>query len=95
VVDWPFGPLVKLMLTTQRRDEVATMEWLELDIQKRNWTLPREKAKNNRAHEVQLSDGPRSRLLESVRRIGDSLIFTVTDETPVFRVLSREIENRR
>ena len=33
VIEWPFGPLVKLLLITgQRRDEVASMEWPELDL---------------------------------------------------------------
>ena len=55
-VGWPFGPLVKLLLlTAQRRDEVAGMERPEIDLEKGIWTMPREKAKNNRAHEVQLS----------------------------------------
>ena len=32
-IDWPFGPLVKLLLLTgQRRDEVATLRWSELDL---------------------------------------------------------------
>ena len=56
-IDWPFGPLVKLLLFTgQRRDEIASLQWSELDLSKRTWTLPREKAKNNRAHEIHLSD---------------------------------------
>jgi integrase len=57
-IDWPFGPLVKLLLLTgQRRDEVATLHWSELDLGNRTWTLPREKAKNNRAHEIQFRVG--------------------------------------
>lgn len=54
---WPFGPLFQLLLVTaQRRDEVGTMEWTEVDLDKRLWTIPREKAKNDKAHEVHLSD---------------------------------------
>ena len=55
---WPFGPIFKLLLlTAQRRDEVGTMEWAELDAPAtRRWTIPREKAKNDRAHEVHLSE---------------------------------------
>jgi hypothetical protein len=35
-VGWPFGPLAKvLLLTAQRRDEVAGMTWDEVDLQKR------------------------------------------------------------
>jgi integrase len=54
---WPFGPVFKLLLlTAQRRDELGTMEWRELDLATRRWTIPREKAKNDRAHEVHLSE---------------------------------------
>ena len=42
-LDWPFGPLAKLLLlTAQRRDEVAGMERQEIDLEKRIWTLPGE-----------------------------------------------------
>ena len=54
---WPFGPLFKLLLlTAQRRAEVGALEWRELDLDRRIWTIPRERAKNDRAHEVHLSD---------------------------------------
>ena len=83
VVEWPFGPLVKLLLlTAQRRDEVAGMERPELDLQKQTWTMPREKAKNNRAHEVQLSAAA-IKVLKSVPRVGNGLVFTMTGTTPV------------
>src|SRR5262249_23506714 len=56
-IDWPFGPLAKLLLlTAQRRDEVGGMEWSELGFDQKTWTLPRNKVKNNRAHDVHLSD---------------------------------------
>jgi integrase len=52
-----FGRAVSFMLTTgQRRSEVDDMEWRELDIAKKLWTLPRERTKADRAHEVPLSD---------------------------------------
>jgi len=55
---WPFGPMFKLLLlTAQRRDEVRGMEWTEIEPrEKRVWAIPREKAKNDRAHEVSLSE---------------------------------------
>jgi integrase len=82
-VGWPFGPVVKLLLlTAQRRDEVAGMEWSEIDLEKRTWTMPREKAKNNRAHEVQLSAAA-IQILNSIPRVGDGLVFTSTGTTPV------------
>jgi len=82
-VGWPFGPLVQLLLlTAQRRDEVARMEWPEIDLAKRTWTIPRHKVKNDRAHEVQLSAAA-IEILESSPRVGNGLVFTVTGETPV------------
>jgi integrase len=81
-IDWPFGPLVKLLLLTgQRRDEVATLRWSELDFDKRTWTLPREKAKNNRAHEIHVSDAA-IEVLRSLPRTG-ALLFTSTGSTAV------------
>src|SRR5262249_26872498 len=52
-----FGPLVKLLaLMGQRRDEIARMRWDELDFGARMWTLPAERTKNNKPHEVPLSN---------------------------------------
>jgi len=68
-IGWPFGPLFKLLLVTaQRRDEVGSMEWPELDLGKRLWTIPRQKAKNDRAHEVHLSELAIA-IIESLPRI--------------------------
>jgi Arm DNA-binding domain len=37
---WPFGPLFQLLiLTAQRRNEVAGMRWCDLDLQDRVWTF--------------------------------------------------------
>jgi integrase len=83
VVGWPFGSLTKLLLlTAQRRDEVATLEWSELDLKQRNWTMPREKTKNNRGHEVQLSDTA-IEVLRSIPRINKELAFTTNGESSV------------
>jgi integrase len=52
---YPFGSLVQLLiLTGARRDEIARMCWSEVDFERALWTLPRERAKNNKAHEVPL-----------------------------------------
>jgi integrase len=81
--EWPFGSLVKLLLlTAQRRDEVARMEWPEVNFEKRNWTQPREKTKNDQAHDVQLS-APVIETLNSIPRIGKGFIFTSNGEAPV------------
>ena len=56
VVGWPFGPLVKLLiLTGQRRDEVASLHWADINVADKMWTIPKERAKNGRAHQVPLS----------------------------------------
>jgi integrase len=83
VVDWPFGHLAKLLLlTAQRRDEVASVEWDEIDLDKGLWTIPRHKAKNDQAHEVHLSKTAVA-VFQSLPRLGDGLVFTTTGETAV------------
>jgi integrase len=53
---WPFGPLFQLLLlTAQRRDELAHATWAEFDLEHRLWVLPSERTKNGNAHTVHLS----------------------------------------
>jgi integrase len=53
---YPFAAFFMLALATgQRRDEVAKMEWAEIDEKNRTWTIPKEKTKAKRAHVVPLS----------------------------------------
>lgn len=52
-----YGAIVKVcLLSGQRRGEVAGMEWRELDMEKRTWSLPGARTKNKRPHLVPLSD---------------------------------------
>jgi integrase len=72
---WPFGPLVQLLIVTaQRRDEVARMAWPDLDLERRLWTLPRKLTKADRVHDVPLS-GLALEIIEGLPRIGDGLAF--------------------
>jgi integrase len=72
----PFGALVKLlMLTGQRRDEVARMTWSEVDLDARLWTLPKERSKNRQPHDIPLSD-PAVAILEALPRISDTFALT-------------------
>jgi len=65
----PFGPFVQLLLLTgQRRDEVAEMRWSELDLEKATWSLSRARVKNDTAHQVPLSDQAAA-VLRKVKRI--------------------------
>lgn len=52
----PYGPFYKLLiLTLQRRDEVAGMQWRELDNRDKTWIIPSSRTKNGREHLVHLS----------------------------------------
>jgi integrase len=44
-----------LLLTAQRRNEVSSIQWHELDLEKGEWLIPGEGAKNNKSHLVHLS----------------------------------------
>jgi integrase len=82
-LSWPFGSLFRLLiLTAQRRDEVATMEWSEIDLERRVWSLPREKAKNDQGHDVHLSQQAVDLLL-ALPRIKGGLVFSTNGRTAV------------
>jgi integrase len=81
----PFTSALKLMLITgQRRKEVAAMRWSELSANLTTWTLPPERTKNRRSHEVPLSELARDlvRGAAASARFGD-LVFTTTGTTPI------------
>jgi integrase len=66
---YPFGPMVILLLLTgQRRNEVASLEWSEIDFERAEWSLPAAKTKTNAAHIVPLSE-PAVKLLRSLPQI--------------------------
>lgn len=53
----PFGSFFRLLvLTAQRRSEVAGMAWAELDREAKTWVIPAARAKNKAAHLVPLTD---------------------------------------
>ncbi|TXN27128.1 site-specific integrase [Methylobacterium sp. WL19] len=83
VVGHPFGPLVQtLLLTGQRRDEVARMVRGELvdDL----WTIPAERTKNSLEHVVPLSKAALA-VLGAVPRIAGKpgYLFTRTGTAPM------------
>jgi integrase len=62
-VPLPFGALVRLlMLTGQRREEVAGMTWTELSEDLTTWTIPATRTKNGIPHLVPLSQPARELL---------------------------------
>jgi integrase len=53
---YPYGELFRtLILTGQREREVADMSWFEVDLDKKLWTIPAQRMKGGRAHEVPLA----------------------------------------
>jgi integrase len=50
------GALYRFLIATgQRREEVASLSWDELDRDRREWTLPASRSKNKKAHVVPLN----------------------------------------
>ncbi len=71
-----FGRAFRFMLATgQRRAEVGDATWDEFDRAKKLWTLPRERTKADRGHEVPLSDLALS-ILGDCPRIGEYVFTT-------------------
>jgi len=79
---YPFGPFTQLLLLTgQRRDEVASMRWEEFDGD--IWTLPASKTKAGRQHTVPLSNMALE-VLGAIPPIGESgLVFTTNGTTHI------------
>jgi integrase len=82
---YPYGPLVHLLiLTGQREREVADMTWREIDLDKKLWTIPAERMKGARSHEVPLPDAAVAILEALPEWSGGDCVFTTTDgETSV------------
>jgi integrase len=72
-----YGALVKvLILSGQRRGEIANLTWDEIDLDKQLISLPRERVKNNRAHEVPLSPQAVA-LIEALPRNNERHVFSL------------------
>ncbi len=81
---YPFGDCMKLLiLSGQRRAEVAEMRWSELDLEKRLWTLPSQRAKNGRQHTVPITNAMLDVLCRVPRFLGSDYVFTTTGKSPV------------
>jgi integrase len=80
VIGYPFGYIVELLiLTGQRKNEVARMTWSEVDFRRRTWTIPAAKSKSNRSHLVHLTDRSTA-LLAACPKIGTH-VFTTNGRT--------------
>lgn len=76
-----------LVLTGQRRQEVAGLKWQELNRAERIWVLPRERSKNGISHIVPLSS-TMVEIIDSITTEGnswptDGFVFTTTGRSPI------------
>jgi len=84
VLDYPFGPFVKLLaLTGQRRSDVSNARWREFDLGKKLWTIPPERYKTDAPHVVPLCDDAVA-ILENLPRFthGDYMFTTAFGVRP-------------
>jgi integrase len=86
--DYPFGSLVKLLLLTgQRRDEIANLKWTELSETLDEINFEGSRTKNSRAHVVPLAPVATA-IIEKLPRIAISIdklseyVFTTIGTTP-------------
>lgn len=81
-VGYPVGPITQLLiLTGQRRGEVAGMRWPDLDLDEKLWSIHGEMTKNGRPHQVPLS--PEAvRILSSLPQIDDTFVFPARGDKP-------------
>jgi integrase len=83
-LDYPFGPFFRLLiLTLQRREEVAGMRWSEISTDLSRWTIPAERMKNARPHDIHLASAAREILRGIPRRVGCDFVFSTTGSTPI------------
>ena len=81
---YPFGDCMKLLIMSgQRRAEVAEMRWSELDLEKRLWTLPSQRAKNGRQHTVPITDAMFDVLRKVPAFLHSDFVFTTRGDTPI------------
>ena len=82
---YPFGPFIRMLLITgQRRNEVARMRWQEIDLEENLWVIPAERMKGKRPHVVPLPKLARDLLTALPRHTKGDYVFTTSDgERPI------------
>jgi len=89
-IGYPFGALVQLLiLTAQRRTEVATMRWHDIDLSSGVWTIPAELTKNGKPHLLPFSALALTRIA-SLPRLHESFVFPARgNDTATFSGFSK------
>jgi integrase len=89
-----YGGIVELLvLTAQRREEVARMTWDELDLEKQLWTLPGSRTKNGKPHLVHLSE-PALALISERPRMGPYVFASGQKPFGGFSTSKRALDER-
>jgi integrase len=74
--DSDYGDIMRLLaLTGQRREEIGSLRWREIDFDKAVIALPAERTKNGRPHDVALSPAALAILKARPHRVGRDLVF--------------------
>jgi integrase len=74
----PYGGIVKLLiLTGQRRNEIAGLRWSEVDMDERALHLPAARTKNGLAHDIPLSSPAQAIIADLPRIVDADLVFTI------------------
>lgn len=82
LLGYPFGSYIQtLVLTAQRRTEVASMKWDDVDLAAGTWILPAEVTKSDRAHLVPLTPQAVA-ILSDLPQLG-AYVFTTDGESHV------------
>ena len=82
LLGYPVGPWVQtLLLTAQRRSEVASMRWADIDLDNATWTLSAGDTKAKRAHLVPLPSQVME-ILRAMPEIGE-YVFSTTANGPI------------
>ncbi|TAD82815.1 MAG: site-specific integrase [Sphingomonadales bacterium] len=82
LLGYPAGPWVRvLMLTGQRRSEVAGMRWADLDLEAGTWSLTSGQTKAKRASLVPLPAAALA-IIRDMPRVGE-YVFATTANTPM------------
>lgn len=91
-IEAPFGPFYRMLFATgQRREEVAALDWSEIDGAGELWTLPAERSKNGETSLIPLNRHAMAVLVEMAPKNdkGETkwprrgLVFTTTGETSI------------
>ena len=80
----PVGQFYRLaLLTLARRDEVASLRWSEISMERAQWVIPGARTKNGKAHVIHLSEAALE-VLRTIPRVKDQdLVFSTTGKTPI------------